>query len=227
MTGSDGRRGDKALGQTGSMAWNELASSYDRVADTYEALFVDELPGKPRDRDMLVAFADAVEDPIAEIGCGPGQVGGFVRQRGRTVIGVDLSQRMAALARNRLDNSLVADLRLLPFRCGRLGGLLAFYSLIHVPRSDLVAALAEFRRVLRPGGRVLYSAHEGHGQIEQDEFLDEPVPFVATLFQLGELVAATTEAGFDVRIAERREPYRSEHPTVRLYVEAQRPGANR
>ena len=30
------------------------------------------------------------------------------------------------------------------------GGIVAFYSIIHVPRSRIAAALAEMRRVLRP-----------------------------------------------------------------------------
>jgi hypothetical protein len=78
--------------------------------------------------------------------------------------------------------------------------------------------------VLRPGGGVLFSVHEGQGEIELDEFLDEPVPFVATLFELDELVAATERAGLVVALAERRPPYPSEHPTNRLYVLAERVG---
>jgi hypothetical protein len=103
-----------------------------------------------------------------------------------------------------------------------LGGLLGFYSLIHLPRREIGAALDEFRRVLRVGGRMLLSVHEGEGQVERDEFLDEPVPFVATLFELDELVAATTGAGLDVTLAERRDPYGNESATVRLYIEAER-----
>ena len=60
------------------------------------------------------------------------------------------------------------------------------------------------------------------GEVERDEFLDERVPFVATFFELDELVAATTAAGLDVTIAERRPPYATESGTVRLYVEAER-----
>ena len=84
--------------------------------------------------------------------------------------------------------------------------------------------MAEFQRVLLPGGWVLFSVHEGQGQIDMDEFLGEAVPFVATLFELGEFARATEQAGLHVRATHRRPPYPSEHPTVRLYVEAERRG---
>jgi len=200
--------------------WDRLRSSYDQVAATYEAEFAAELDGKPFDRDLLQAFAGRVEDPVADIGCGPGQVGAFVRRFGRRVVGVDFSPAMALLAAARLDGAVAADMRALPFRSGQLGGLVAFYSVIHVPRAELGACLSELHRVLRPGGWLLFSAHEGDQQVELSEFLGQPVPFVATFFALPELVAATQAAGFEVQSAERRAPYPSEHPTFRLYIGA-------
>jgi SAM-dependent methyltransferase len=130
---------------------------------------------------------------------------------------------MAHLAAGHLRSAALADMRHLPVADGSVGGLLAFYAVIHLRRTALPGALLEFRRVLRPGGRLLLSAHEGEGEIKQDKFLGEDVPFVATLFRLDEVIAAAVNAGLDVVRAERRSPYPSEHPTVRLYVEAMRP----
>jgi SAM-dependent methyltransferase len=210
-------------GQDGEVAWDRLRSSYDHVAGRYEARFLDELQGKPRDRELLAAFAASVDDPVVEVGCGPGQIGAYVAQHGRFVAGVDLSPEMARLARHRLDGALVADMRALPLASGTVGGLLAFYSLIHVPRPHLDIVLREVRRVLRPGGRVLFSAHDGEGDIELAEFLGERVPVAATFFRLDELVTATGAAGLEVVLAEQRAPYPSESDTVRLYVEARAP----
>jgi SAM-dependent methyltransferase len=207
--------------------WDYLRSSYDTTASKYEARFLDELRGKPRDRELLAAFAKSVRDPVAEIGCGPGQIGAFVRHWGRRVVGVDLSPEMAKLAKARLDGALAADMRSLPLATDCLGGLLAFYSLIHVRRAELEPVLREFRRVLRPGGRVLFSVHEGKDEVELDEFLEEPVPFAATLFELDELVGASEAAGLEVTLAERRPPYANEGKTVRLYVEAMKPRGRR
>jgi ubiquinone/menaquinone biosynthesis C-methylase UbiE len=204
------------------MTWEQIRSSYDTVARKYEARFLDELSDKPRDRELLAVFAESVGDPILEVGCGPGQIGSFIRQHGRRVFGLDLSTQMAALASGRLEGVLTGDMRSLPIASQRLGGLVAFYSVIHVHRMELPSVLDEFRRVLRPGGRTLFSAHEGRGEVEREEFLDEPAPFVATLFELAELEEACQAAGLTVVRAERRPPYPSES-TVRLYVEAARP----
>ena len=205
------------------MAWDHVRSSYEAVAARYETRFLDELQAKPGDRDLLESFAGSVGDPVVDIGCGPGHIGLFVRQRGRRVVGVDLSLEMARLATGRMDGALTADMRALPLASGRVGGVIAFYSVIHVRRRELESVFGEFHRVLRPGGRVLVSAHEGQGEVQLDEFLDEPLPMAATLFELDELVGASRAAGLQVTLGERRAPYPIEHQTFRLYVEAKRP----
>jgi ubiquinone/menaquinone biosynthesis C-methylase UbiE len=203
--------------------WNQLARSYDQVAARYQQEFQGELSAKPWDRDLLNAFCASVTDPVVDVGCGPGQVGVYARDRGRHTIGLDLSREMAHRAAAQLDGATVADMRALPVADASVGGLLAFYALIHVRRSELGATLREFRRVLKPGGRILLSAHQGDGEMASDDFLGAAVPFVATLYELDELIAAADGAGLVVAQAERRAPYPSEHPTVRLYLEAVRP----
>jgi SAM-dependent methyltransferase len=199
------------------MRFEDVPASYDALAPDYEARFRNELDEKPRDRALLEEFAAAVGDPVVEIGCGPGQVGAYVRDRGRRVTGVDLSRAMAGLAGRRLDGAVVGDMRALPLASESAAGLMAFYSVIHLPRTDLVVALREFGRVLRPGGRLLFSAHEGEGDVSLDEFIGRPVPMIVTLYALGELSAACESAGLRVLHSERRERYEGE-TMRRLYV---------
>lgn len=207
------------------MSWDYLLSTYDAVAAKYDARFSDELLEKPRDRELLEAFAATVGDPVADIGCGPGQIGAFVGERGHFVIGVDLSSQMARLANARLDAALVADMRSLPFPSGCLGAVVAFYSVIHVRRGELESVLREFHRVLRPGGRLMVSSQEGHDEVTRHEFLGEPVRVTGTFYELDELVGTSRAAGLEVTGAERRAPYPSEGDTVRLYVEAKKADA--
>ena len=74
-------------------------------------------------------------DPVVEVGCRTGQIGLFVRQRGRHVIGADISPAMAKLSAPRLDAAFAADMRSLPLATDSVAGLLAFYSLSHIAAS--------------------------------------------------------------------------------------------
>jgi SAM-dependent methyltransferase len=220
------------------VTWERLRASYDVVARRYEDAFADELAAKPADRARLAAFAAAVAGagggPVLDLGCGPGQIGAAVAEaparpgaapedHGVVVRGIDLSPAMARLAARRLGGAAAGDLRALPVRSASVAGVLAYYSFIHLRRAEQAAAWAEVARVLRPGGRALVTAHEGAGTIEVDDFLGAGVPFVATLLALDELATGAEAAGLEVVVAQRRDPYPQEHPTVRLTVEAVRP----
>lgn len=210
---------------TVATAYDTVATAYDTVATAYEATFLDELDTKPEDQVALRRLASGTAGPVADVGCGPGQIGRFLRDLGRPVIGLDISAAMATLAAARLDGAMAADARHLPLGDASLGGVVAFYSLIHLRRAEFGPALGELHRVLRPGGRVLLAMHAGSGHIEQDEFLGHAVPFAATLYGLDELTGALGGRGFRVTASRLRAPYPSEHPTDRLYVEAERPAS--
>jgi SAM-dependent methyltransferase len=206
-----------------SMQPDELKASYDAVAEAYAETFFDELSRKPFDRGLLDAFATlAAGSSALDVGCGPGHVGRYLSDRGVDVVGVDLSPAMVEIAR-RLNPALrfeLADMRSLPIEDGAVGAIVAFYSLIHIPRAEVPAVLGEFRRVLAPSGRVLLAVHGGSGTVTSAEFLGKRVPFEATLFAKDELVDVITAAGFEVTAATVRAPYEFESQTPRLYVSA-------
>jgi demethylmenaquinone methyltransferase/2-methoxy-6-polyprenyl-1,4-benzoquinol methylase len=80
-----------------------------------------------------------------------------------TALGLDLSPVMLRLAHNRTAAPLcLADTRRLPFAPASFDRLFSAYVLDLIPAADLPGLLAEFRRVLNPGGRmVLVSLTEG------------------------------------------------------------------
>src|SRR5262245_32058102 len=156
--------------------------SYDQVADRYADELDAELVGKPLDRAMLDAFAELVAGqlmtdvdgaPVADIGCGPGQVGAYLAGRGRLgaagggrVIGIDLSPAMCHQGRQRHpEMAFAADaMAALPLADAALGGLVCFYAVIHLDRAARALAYAEFNRVLRPGGYALIAFHISDAQ---------------------------------------------------------------
>jgi hypothetical protein len=115
------------------------------------------------------------------------------------------------------------DLLGLPARDGELAGLLVFYSLIHLPRSQVPAALGELRRCLAPRAPLLLAVHGGDGEAQADQWFGREVAVRATLFGQEELAAALAEAGLRLVESHQRDPYDFEYPSRRLYLWAERP----
>jgi len=136
---------------------------YDEVASLYAELFSDVLGTRPLERGMLAAFAELTDGPAADLGCGPGHLTAHLRSLGLDVFGLDLSPAMIALAREAHPDLRfeVGSMAALDLEDGVLGGILAFYSVIHMPPHELPAVFAEFFRVLKPGGHVLLGFFAG------------------------------------------------------------------
>jgi len=202
---------------------DRVQASFDRIAEQYAADFADELTRKPYDTALLRAFAASCGGgPVLDIGCGPaGHVGRFVADLGTRVIGVDLAPRSLTVARRLNDPSLAfvaADMHALPFAAGACAGALAFYSLIY--EADPAGALAELRRVLRPGAALLVAVHAGGGSSHFSDYKGVPVDVELHLQSPETLATRTRAAGFTLESVDVRPPYPFEHATERLYVRA-------
>ncbi|MFC1419289.1 class I SAM-dependent DNA methyltransferase [Streptacidiphilus cavernicola] len=145
----------------------DTRASYDTVAESYAEQVRDLLDRMPYERAALALFAELVRDggggPVADLGCGPGRVTAHLRGLGTDAFGIDLSPGMVEVARRdhpglRFEVGSMTDLDLAD---ASMGGLVAWYSLIHVPDQEIGAVLAQFRRVLRPGGLLLLGFHVG------------------------------------------------------------------
>lgn len=139
--------------------------SYDLLAEGYATQFYAELDSMVLERALLGAFAEEVApgSPVLDVGCGPGRTTAYLVERGLSVTGLDLSPQMVRLARERHPGLTfaVGAMTDLPVADGSVGGLLAFYSLIHVPTPDVPQVLAEWHRALRPGAPVAIAFQVG------------------------------------------------------------------
>ncbi|MGW1612726.1 class I SAM-dependent methyltransferase [Streptomyces sp. NPDC002285] len=121
----------------------------------------------PLDRSLITTFAELAREhvpaPVADLGSGPGYITARLHALGVPVFGVDISPRMVALAR-RAHPELrfhVGSMTALDLPDETLGGIIALFSVIHIPTEHLAATLAEFHRVLVPGGHVLLGFQSG------------------------------------------------------------------
>lgn len=219
-----GRTVNPSRGTTSS---SETQQGYDRVAAQYAAHIFDELQHKPFDRAILDRFAAIAGPvgPVCDLGCGPGQVARYLHDHGVATIGVDLSPAMVAEA-GRLNPDIPfrqGTMLSLPFDDASLGGIVAFYSVIHIPYPQLPSVFGEMWRVLRPGGALLVAFHLGDGDRHLEEWWDLPVSLDFHVFQRPDIEDLLIAAGFRLLESLERDPYQDvEHASRRAYILTQK-----
>jgi SAM-dependent methyltransferase len=143
-----------------------------------------------------VDLAGAVE--YLEIGCGTGAVSRYAATELQLdATGVDIDPEQIAVAEHNASaisniRFLEADAARLPFEDGRFDIVLSFMATHHI--TELASALAEIKRVLKPGGYFVYS----------DIFLPGPIAFMGSVFGHGyhlppsdRLMSDLADAGFE------------------------------
>jgi SAM-dependent methyltransferase len=176
---------------------------YDALAELYDRRF----PGpweRPLDRHSLDAFADGLPrgGTILDLGCGTGHVTVELAFRGFRTIGVDPSVRMLEIARKRYPSRTwilgdahfpaeAAQVR----AAGPIAGIVARFSLIHVPPAEIPGVLASWAANTEPGCQVLVVFQcllDPEGEAEEFDHVVAP----AWRWNPSALAKALDEAGF-------------------------------
>lgn len=124
-------------------AFGAAAPGYDQHAAVQRAIVAD-----------LLAWTQASgtsDAPLLDAGCGTGFASEALRQRSAQVIGLDLAPAMAALAAQRGECGIVADIENLPLRDASMG---TYWSSLAWQWCAAERAAREAARVLKPGGRL-------------------------------------------------------------------------
>jgi ubiquinone/menaquinone biosynthesis C-methylase UbiE len=206
-------------------------ASYDAVAAEYARNISHELDHRPGERDLLRRFAERCRNRgvICDLGCGPGHIAHYLHPFNPEVIGLDLSLGLLqqAQSRNR-DHPLVflqGDMLALPFPSDALGGIVAFYSLIHFNDAQLDRSLAEMRRVLSSQGQLLLGFHVGTHSVHVDELWGIAVDLDARFYPMSDLKGRLNKISFSVVDEFQRDPYPEiEYQSVRGYIWAEKSG---
>ena len=184
---------------------DDTRKSYDTVAASYADLTRDLLRHTPEERAVLSLFAALIRDqgggPVADVGCGPGRITAHLRQLGVDAFGIDLSPAMVALARRdhpgiRFD---IGSMTTLPLPGSSVTGLIAWYSLIHIPDSEMSTVLAHFHRVLHPGGPLLIAFHLGdESNLKTEGYGGYPMKVYVHRRQHDRMITWLADAGFTI-----------------------------
>jgi SAM-dependent methyltransferase len=127
---------------------HDWALSEDQQTPTYEAALarVDLRPG----------------DLVLDVGCGVGTFLGLVRARGARPVGIDASEALVRLARERLPDAdlRVGEMEALPYECDTFDLVTGFNSFFFA--DDIVAAVRNAARVAKPGAPVVIQVWGPH-----------------------------------------------------------------
>lgn len=145
-------------------------------------------------------FRDTLaEGRVLDVGSGNGRDAELFCDHGYQVTGVDISTKLLEVARRREPRAsfVRGSVYELPFKDASFDGVWACASLLHVPKDRIQEALAEIRRVLRPGGTLFVAVKSGEGErVEQNEL----GPRFFAYWQPAEILPTLDAAGL--------EPYR-------------------
>jgi SAM-dependent methyltransferase len=206
------------------MTWlNDTRNSYDLIAAGYAEETRDLLDRKLYVRAGVVLFAELVRaiggGPVADIGCGPGHTTALLRELGADAFGIDLSPAMIEISRREHPDARfeVGSMTDLDLDDESLAGVLAWWSLIHIPDDAVPGVLGQFHRVLRPGGVLAVGFHVGEKTKGDD---DQPTPADAYHRPPSQVADWLREAGFAV---EAQHLLRPDDPTPGAILFARRP----
>jgi SAM-dependent methyltransferase len=195
------------------------ADHYDSFAESYSKDNESSLFNAYYERPAMIDLAGDVNGRrVLDAGCGSGPLSAALLAKGALVTGFDSSPAMVELARQRLGRNAdlhVADLaRPLPFADGAFDAVVV--SLVLHYLRDWTAPLAELRRVLKPGGRLLLSVNHpaiykifypeadyfAVTQYSEDHTLTDGQEMVLTYWHrpLHAMTDAFTEAGFRLSV---------------------------
>lgn len=210
----------------------KVAAEYDRLAEAYAIALGDDLDAKPFDRWFLEELANNAPGQGLDIGCGPGQVAGYLAGLDMEVTGLDLSLRMIEQARElHPEISFVQGTFTVPPmprgsdpRDPGWGLVTAWYAFVHLAESELAPMIISMAKVLCRGGYLALATHVGNEVQHPGELFGEPTELDFVLHDPEVVIAAARAAGLMDVEWYLRGPRPDEAPTRRLYLQGRRPG---
>jgi ubiquinone/menaquinone biosynthesis C-methylase UbiE len=191
-----------------------VAQAYDSLADWY-LTWIDHQPS-PRERyakKVLENLHQTSPSPspsspyILELGCGPGvPITRLLLSHGARVLANDISPNQISLAKTQCSTSsndiefIASDMTLLTLPPNTLDGVVCFFTLFHLPRSEQKTMLAKILTWLKPGGLLVIN----FATVDEEEIYGEMMGhgIFWSSFPVDLNRAMVEEVGFEVEVEE-------------------------
>ncbi len=171
----------------------QVRQAYASVADLYIELFGTSRQVHADDLAFIGRHLGSRPGTVLDVGCGPGHITGHLRSMGVDARGIDVVPEFIAHARAAHPSGQyqLGPMENLDVANQSITGILAWYSLIHLPPQDLDGVLTEFRRAAAPAGTLVVGFFDG----DRVAAFDHKV-VTAYRWPVAELSERLTRAGF-------------------------------
>lgn len=157
--------------ETSNEATNKtIALAYNKLAADYTKFVQNSLKTLPLDRAILQAFTDLTlgtgTNLVGDMGCGPGHITAHLNNLGLETFGVDISTTLIEHATQNYPKLqfFVESMTNLKQPDNTFGGIVCWYSLIHLPPENMYDCLLKFYNKIKPGGYLLLAFFEAEQQ---------------------------------------------------------------
>lgn len=192
------------------MSESDISSAYNKIADRY-------YHGHTKHSYRFGSFLKFLNkgDKILELGCGPGVDARCMVDKGIDVLGYDLSSKMIKIAKQICPQGKfeVRDMRSINFPINSFKAVVASFSIIHLPKKDVLPLFKKINKILLPHGYLYIGIQEGEsaegmvpGKSKEDD------KFFLNVMSEKEAFELLKEANFVILKDFRREAHKKEWP---------------
>lgn len=205
----------------------EVRHCYELTAEEYSAQFSNELDGKPFDRSILSRFVMEFKrtDKFIDAATGTGHIANFLHLLGlEDITGIDISERSLEVAQKKYPNLKFENRNIFStgYKNNSIDGIVCFYGIVHFAYKEIDLTIKEWKRILRPGGKALFSFHIGEDDsLRVEKYLDkEGAKATWNYFRVEEIIDILNDNEIEYDEVVIRYPYiNKEYPSKRCYIQ--------
>jgi ubiquinone/menaquinone biosynthesis C-methylase UbiE len=197
-----------------------IINFYNTIAKNYSKNF-----SKPSEhlKDFLKLLPK--KGNILDIGCGAGNDSNFIKSKKFTVMGIDTSKEMLRIARNNYPEIKFSleDMRRIKFKKNKFDGIISSYSIIHIPKNEILKTLKILNIILKNKGFIYISLHLGKPReiFTEDPFGQNKKIFL-NIMSLREISFLLESAGFKIFYKNKMKPKKGQLNFTKLFIFAQK-----